>query len=76
VTVGARKQLQIGAVKLLPRVSTLLSERTVLREIRIENAGLDVSFLPDLSRRQDINWASRWVKVERVRVVESSLTLL
>ena len=76
VTVGARRQLQIGAVKLLPRVSTLLSERTVLREIRIENAGLDVSFLPDLSRRQDINWASRWVKVERVRVVESSLTLL
>lgn len=75
VTVGARRQLQIGAVKLLPRVSTLLSERTVLREIRIENAGLDVSFLPDLSRRQDINWASRWVKVERVRVVESSLTL-
>ena len=76
VTVGAGRQLQIGAVKLLPRVSTLLSERTVLREIRIENAGLDVSFLPDLSRRQDINWASRWVKVERVRVVESSLTLL
>ena len=76
VTVGGAKQLEIGAVKLLPRVSTLLSERTVLREVRIEQAGLDVSFLPTLSRRQDINWASRWVKVERVSVIDSSLTLL
>lgn len=76
VTVGASRQLQIGAVKLLPRVSTLLSERTVLREVRIEQAGLDVSFLPILSHRQDINWASRWVKVERVSVIDSSLTLL
>lgn len=76
VTVGANRQLQIGAVKLLPRVSTLLSERTVLREVRIEQAGLDVSFLPILSHRQDINWASRWVKVERVSVIDSSLTLL
>ncbi len=76
VTAGADGQLEIGAVKLIPRVSTLLSERTVMREIRIERAGLNVAFLPELSRRQEINWASRWLKVERVSIVDSSLQLL
>lgn len=76
VTVGAGEQLRIGSVKLIPRVSTLLSERTVMREVRIEQAGVNVAFLPMLSRRQDINWASRWVKVERVSVVNSSLLML
>jgi hypothetical protein len=76
LVVGNAGQLEIGAVKLIPRVSTLLSERTVMREVRIERAGLNVAFLPDLSRRQDINWASRWLKVERISVVDSSLIVL
>ncbi|MBC7205098.1 MAG: hypothetical protein H5U27_01105 [Methyloversatilis sp.] len=76
VTVGAPGQLEIGAVKLLPRVSTLLSERTVLRDVRIERAALNLSFLPALSRRQDINWASRWVTVEHVSMVDASIVLL
>lgn len=76
VTVGDAGQLTIGSVKLLPRLSTLLSERTVLREVKIERAVLDVAFLPKLSRRQDINWASRWVKVERVSLSNASLALL
>ncbi|MFZ5456253.1 AsmA-like C-terminal region-containing protein [Methyloversatilis discipulorum] len=76
VTVGGPGQLEIGAVKLLPRVSTLLSERTVLRDVRIERAALNLSFLPALSRRQDINWASRWVTVEHVSMVDASIVLL
>ncbi|HEY9193835.1 MAG TPA: AsmA-like C-terminal region-containing protein, partial [Methyloversatilis sp.] len=76
LTAGSSGQLQIGTVKLIPRISTIFSERTVMREVRIERAGLNVAFLPELSRRQAINWASRWVKVERVNVVDSSLLLL
>lgn len=76
LTAGSSGQLEIGTVKLIPRISTIFSERTVMRELRIERAGLNVAFLPDLSRRQAINWASRWVKVERVTVVDSSLLLL
>ena len=76
VTVGGPGQLEIGAVKLVPRVSTLLSERTVLRDVRIERAALNLSFLPALSRRQDINWASRWVTVEHVSMVDASIVLL
>jgi uncharacterized protein involved in outer membrane biogenesis len=63
-------------VKLIPRVSTLFAERTVMREIRIERAGLNIAFLPDLSRPQGINWSSRWLEVEHVSVVDSSLLLL
>jgi len=74
--VGELGQLDIGTVKLIPRVSTLLSERTVMREVRIERAGLNIAFLPELSGQQDINWASRWLKVERISVVDSSLLLL
>ncbi|MDP3454544.1 AsmA-like C-terminal region-containing protein [Methyloversatilis sp.] len=74
--VGEGGQLDVATVKLIPRVSTLLSERTVMREVRIERAGLNIAFLPELSKRQDINWASRWLKVERISVVDSSLLLL
>ncbi|MDP3871490.1 MAG: AsmA-like C-terminal region-containing protein [Methyloversatilis sp.] len=74
--VGEGGQLDVGTVKLIPRVSTLLSERTVMREVRIERAGLNIAFLPELSKRQDINWASRWLKVERISVIDSSLLLL
>lgn len=76
VTVAGPGQLEIRAVKLLPRLSTLLSERTVLREVRIEGAALNVAFLPQMSRRQDINWASRWVKVEHVVMTDAAVTLL
>lgn len=76
VTVGEEGKFEIGVVKLIPRVSTLLAERTVMREIRIERAGLNIAFLPDLSRPQGINWSSRWLEVERVSVVDSSLLLL
>lgn len=75
VTVAGGK-FEIGMVKLIPRVSTLFAERTVMREIRIERAGLDIAFLPDLSRQQGINWSSRWLEVEHVSVVDSSLLLL
>lgn len=74
--VGEGGQLDVVTVKLIPRVSTLLSERTVMREVRFERAGLNVAFLPELSKRQDINWASRWLKVERISVIDSSLLLL
>jgi hypothetical protein len=76
LSVGHAAQLEIGTLKLVPRLSTLLSERKVMREVRIERAGLNIAFLPELSKRQDINWASRWLKVERVSVVDSSLLLL
>lgn len=76
VTVAGPGQLEIRSLKLLPRVSTLLSERTVLREVRIEGAALNVAFLPQLSRRQDINWASRWVKVEKVVMSDAAVNLL
>lgn len=74
--VGAGGQLEVATVKLIPRVLTLLSERTVMREVRIERAGLNLAFLPELSKRQGINWASRWLKVERISVIDSSLLLL
>ncbi|AOF81860.1 asmA family protein [Methyloversatilis sp. RAC08] len=74
--VGDGGQLDVATVKLIPRVLTLLSERTVMREVRIERAGLNIAFLPELSKRQDINWASRWLKVERISVIDSSLLLL
>jgi hypothetical protein len=76
VTVGGEGKFEIGVVKLIPRVSTLFAERTVMREIRIERAGLNIAFLPDLSRPQGINWSSRWLEVEHVSVVDSSLLLL
>ena len=59
-----------------PQRSTLFAERTVMREIRIERAGLNIAFLPDLSRPQGINWSSRWLEVEHVSVIDSSLLLL
>ncbi|WP_439537113.1 AsmA-like C-terminal region-containing protein [Methyloversatilis sp.] len=74
--VGDSGQLDVATVKLIPRVSTLLSERKVMREVRIERAGLNIAFLPELSKRQDINWASRWLKVEHISVIDSSLLLL
>jgi hypothetical protein len=74
--VGEGGQLDVATVKLIPRVLTLLSERTVMREVRIERAGLNIAFLPELSKRQGINWASRWLKVERISVIDSSLLLL
>lgn len=74
--IGDSGQLDVATVKLIPRVSTLLSERKVMREVRIERAGLNIAFLPELSKRQDINWASRWLKVERISVIDSSLLLL
>lgn len=74
--VGEGGQLDVATVKLIPRVLTLLSERTVMREVRIERAGLNIVFLPELSKRQGINWASRWLKVERISVIDSSLLLL
>jgi len=74
--VGEGGQLDVATVKLIPRVLTLLSERTVMREVRIERAGLNIAFLPELSKRHDINWASRWLKVERISVIDSSLLLL
>jgi hypothetical protein len=76
LSVGDGGQLDIAAVKLIPRISSLLGERTEMREVRVEGARLNVAFLPALSRQPDINWASRWVKVEKVTMVDSSLLLL
>ncbi|MBL8471086.1 MAG: hypothetical protein KF778_16560 [Rhodocyclaceae bacterium] len=76
VRVGAGGELKIARIFLVPEPFSLFSERKVIREARLEGAVLDAQHFATLPLSVEANWASRWVKIESVRLQQTTLELL